>query len=155
MEISDDLLCLFSAEVKEQGDSYVIEVPKREITTGTVQSGGVYRTAMVSTATEAEREEADAKEEAGEANEVENKAKAQETETKRKRDTSGPPVDEGDIREVDIEDIGEQGDGITRVERGFVIIVPETEKGERVTIEITDVKQNVAFGEVKERQTHF
>lgn len=150
MEISDDLLCLFSAEVKEQGGSYVIEVPKREITTDTLQSGEVYRTAMVSAPTEAEaRGEAEAEEAETE------EAEAGETEPKRKRDTSGPPVDEGDIREVDIEDIGEQGDGITRVERGFVIIVPETEKGERVTIEITDVKQNVAFGEVKERQTHF
>lgn len=152
MEISDDLLCLFSAEVKEQDGSYVIEVPKREITTGTLQSGEVYRTAMVSAPTEAEAQgEAETEEEV----EAGEEAEARETEPKRERDTSGPPVDEGDIREVDIEDIGEQGDGITRVERGFVIIVPETEKGERVTIEITDVKQNVAFGEVKERQTHF
>jgi predicted RNA-binding protein with TRAM domain len=78
----------------------------------------------------------------------------EETGTKPEQDTSGPPVDEGEIREVDIENIGEQGDGIARVARGYVIIVPETEKGERVTIEITEVQQNVAFGEVKERQTH-
>jgi predicted RNA-binding protein with TRAM domain len=143
MEISDDLLCLFSAEVEERGDSYVVEVPKREITTGTLRSGEVYRTAMVTAPSESEPEEAEQAE------------KGETSNANQERDASGPPVEEGDIREVDIEDIGEQGDGITRVERGFVIIVPETEKGERVTIEITDVKQNVAFGAVKERQTHF
>jgi predicted RNA-binding protein with TRAM domain len=59
-----------------------------------------------------------------------------------------PPVEEGERREVEIEDIGDQGDGITRVERGFVVIVPETKPGDRVTIEIADVQQNVAFAEV-------
>jgi predicted RNA-binding protein with TRAM domain len=56
---------------------------------------------------------------------------------------------------VEIEDIGEQGDGITRVERGFVVIVPDTEQGERVNIEITDVGENVAFAEVTERVSYY
>ncbi|MEA5409862.1 TRAM domain-containing protein [Haloarculaceae archaeon H-GB2-1] len=33
--------------------------------------------------------------------------------------------------------------------------MPDTEVGERVTIEITDVRENVAFAEVRERQSHF
>ncbi|WP_242493277.1 TRAM domain-containing protein, partial [Haloarcula hispanica] len=66
-----------------------------------------------------------------------------------------PPVEEGEQRTVEIEDIGDQGDGITRVERGFVVIVPDTDVGERVTIEITDVGQNVAFGEVVERLSDY
>ena len=144
MEISDDLLCLFSANVEEQGDSYTLEIPKQEITTGAIQTGEVYRTAILSTSTDADSEEHSSPSETGPEGEVE-----------REQDTSGPPVEEGDIREVDIEDIGEQGDGITRVERGFVVIIPETEQGERVTVKITDVQPNVAFGEVKERQTHF
>jgi predicted RNA-binding protein with TRAM domain len=56
---------------------------------------------------------------------------------------------------VDIEDIGDQGDGVTRVERGFVVIVPDTKQGERVTIEITDVRQNVAFADVIERMDYY
>lgn len=60
-------------------------------------------------------------------------------------------MEEGDIREVEIETVGDQGDGIARVDRGFVVIVPETGPGERVTIEITDVKETVAFGTVTER----
>jgi len=39
-----------------------------------------------------------------------------------------PPVTEGEQRTVEIEDIGDQGDGITRVERGFVVIVSDTEQ---------------------------
>jgi predicted RNA-binding protein with TRAM domain len=73
------------------------------------------------------------------------------TDSQRERTPSAPPVDEGEQRTVEIEDIGNQGDGITRVERGFVVIVPETERGERVTVEITEVAENVAFAEVAER----
>jgi len=68
----------------------------------------------------------------------------------RERAPSTPPVAEGEQRTVEIEDIGDQGDGITRVERGFVVIVPDTEQGERVTIEITNVAKTVAFAEVVE-----
>ena len=66
-----------------------------------------------------------------------------------------PPVEEGETRTVEIENIGDQGDGITRVERGFVVIVPDTEQGERVAIEITDVRENVAFAEVVERVSYY
>jgi predicted RNA-binding protein with TRAM domain len=66
-----------------------------------------------------------------------------------------PPVEEGEQRTVEIETIGEQGDGITRVERGFVVIVPDTEQSERVTIEITDVRETVAFADVVERVSYY
>lgn len=145
MKIADNLLCLFSAQVDEQPDSYVIEIPKQEITNGPLQRGEVYRTAMIATAPDAGTETRSTTPD----------TPTEEADANRERETSGPPVAEGDIREVDIEDIGDQGDGIARVERGYVLIVPETEQGERVTIEITEVRQNVAFGEVKERQTHF
>ena len=61
---------------------------------------------------------------------------------------SQPPVDEGDIREVKIEDIGSQGDGIARVDRGYVVFVSETKPGDRVNIRITETRENVAFAEV-------
>jgi len=72
-----------------------------------------------------------------------------------RRADQGPPVDEGERRTVDIEDIGEKGDGIARVERGYVVIVPDTEQGERVTIEITDVKENLGFAQVVERKAYY
>ena len=66
-------------------------------------------------------------------------------------DRQEPPVDVGEHRIVEITEIGDQGDGLTRVERGFVVIVPETQQGERVRIQIETVKENVAFAEVVER----
>ena len=36
VEISEKLLCLFSTDVSEEEDRYVIEVPRREIETGSV-----------------------------------------------------------------------------------------------------------------------
>jgi predicted RNA-binding protein with TRAM domain len=184
MDVPDNLLCVFSARVEERRDSYVIEVPKHEVTTGDVQPGAVYRTALLATGTEAETEggspvtrtkaDAETRAEVGARTESGTRANTgaraegeTETETGTKseanagasrgrteagpdREPSGPPVEEGEVREVEIEDIGDQGDGIARVERGYVIIVPETDEGDRVTIEITNVRENVGFGKVVE-----
>jgi len=59
-----------------------------------------------------------------------------------------PPVDEGEIREVTIETVGDQGDGIAKVERGYVLIVPGARPGEAPTVEVETVKRNVAFATV-------
>lgn len=133
MELPDDLLCLFSGEAEVTGDAYVIDVPERELTDGVLQEGAVYRVALLG--------QEDSPSESPQMNRV--------------RDASNPPVSLGDERTVDIDAIGEQGDGIARVERGFVVIVPDTEKGERVTIEITDVTETVAFAEVREREAYY
>lgn len=60
------------------------------------------------------------------------------------------PVKEGQTHEVTIESIGEKGDGIAKIE-GYVIIVPNTKKGERVKIKVNAVRGKVSFGEVIER----
>jgi Predicted RNA-binding protein, contains TRAM domain len=59
----------------------------------------------------------------------------------------GPPVEEGEQRDVEIEHLGDQGDGIAKVERGYVVIVPETTTRDRVTVEMQQVRENVAFAE--------
>jgi predicted RNA-binding protein with TRAM domain len=64
-------------------------------------------------------------------------------------------VEVGEQRNVEIEDLGEQGDGITRVERGFVVIVPDTELGERVSVKIESVRDSVAFASVVERLSYY
>jgi predicted RNA-binding protein with TRAM domain len=139
MEISENLECLFSASITEQDGSYVIDIPERELQLGDLQEGETYRVALVSSPTESESREIEGTE----------PAPRQEGESPK------PPVEEGETREVEIEDIGEQGDGITRVERGFVVIVPDTQESERVKIEITDVRQNVAFADVVERLSYY
>jgi predicted RNA-binding protein with TRAM domain len=126
VEISDKLLCLFSAEVTDDGDSYTVEVPKREVERGTVDPGSTYRVALI------ERERSGSSDDGGESTPSEPQ----------------PPVERGETRYVEIEDIGKQGDGIARVERGYVIIVPGADVGERVKVEITEVKSNFAVGEI-------
>jgi predicted RNA-binding protein with TRAM domain len=128
LEISDKLLCLFNAEVREEDDKYIVEVPRREIETGSVDVDEVYRVALIS------REET---------------VETEEGETRTSSEPQ-PPVETGELRYVEIEDIGKQGDGIARVERGYVIIVPGAEIGERVKVEITEVKSNFAVGEIIE-----
>ena len=56
MEISDKLLCLFSAEISEEDDRYVVEVPKREIDTGSVEAGDTYRVVETTDGLALERE---------------------------------------------------------------------------------------------------
>lgn len=136
MDVPDKLRCLFSAQAEQRGGSSVIEIPKREIRRGEIEPGATYRVAVLPSPSDTESEQTD-------------------TEPERPRGPPAPPVESGDTREVEIEDIGEQGDGIARVERGFVVIVPDTELGERVTVEIAEVQQNVAFADVIARQTHF
>ncbi len=59
------------------------------------------------------------------------------------------PVREGDVVEVEIEDVGSEGDGIAKVE-GFTIFVPDTEAGDEVEVRITDVKPRFAFGKKRD-----
>ena len=134
MEVSDQLLCLFTAEVERSGDEYVVSIPRREIETGAVSAGGTYRVALISRAGASETEPSEGTERSGRS------APSQPQ----------PPVEEGEIRYVEIEDLGKQGDGIARVERGYVIIVPGAEVGERVKVEIAEVKSNFGVGEVIE-----
>ncbi|RRJ28887.1 TRAM domain-containing protein [Halocatena pleomorpha] len=126
MEISEKLLCLFSAEVSTNGETYTVEIPRREIETGSVEPGETYRVALISA----------------------DEDRPSSTATSPVSDQPQPPVETGEIRYVEIEDLGKQGDGIARVERGYVIIVPDSEVGERVKVEITEVKPNFAVGEI-------
>ena len=141
MDISDELLALFSATVDEQHDSYIIEIPKREISLGNIHPDEVYRVALLANQTDDDDQSV-----GGATDQVDEVQQDQQT---------GPPVEVGDQRTVEIEDIGDQGDGIARVERGYVIIVPETEQGDQVTIEITDVRENVAFADVVEHHAYY
>ncbi|MFB6360712.1 MAG: TRAM domain-containing protein [Halobacteriales archaeon] len=129
MDGPDPLRCRFNAVIQATEDGYLIEVPSDELEGVTVQPGEVYRVAVL------DRPEAD-------------------TGPDRSRepapDQPQPPVERGEIRYVEIEDLGKQGDGIARVERGYVIIVPDGAVGDREKIEITEVRPNFAVGEIIE-----
>lgn len=133
MQLSDQLLCLFSARVEENGERYVVEIPRQEIDIGDIAADDVYRVAMLPL----------------------NEPTQESLDEPISEAIDGPrdaPVQEGDVRQVTIEDIGDQGDGIARVERGFVIIVPEANEGEDVIVEITNVAENYAIGSIVESE---
>lgn len=127
IELPDRLLSLYTVELEKRNDAYVIEIPSRELQQGDLQRGEIYKVALLLALTS-------------------NK------ESDQTQESLQPPVQKGDVREVEIEAIGQQGDGIAKVERGYVIIVPETEVGDEVTIEITNIAENFALGTVTSDQ---
>lgn len=131
MNISDDLLCLYSASVEHENDSYVLEVPEQEIQNGDLSDDDVYKIALIATSPDGTETTRGSSE------------REQTVESE-----SGPPVDEGDIRKVEIEGLGDQGDGVGKIEGGYVVIVPETELGDTVTAEMKTVRENFAIAEI-------
>lgn len=136
--IPEDLLCLFNSRVEERDDSYVIEVPKTEIEYGEIETQGSYRFGVF------------------ESSSSPSSASGSTTSTRegsRNVDVNGsqaysPPVEEGEIREVTIESLGDDGDGVAKVDGNFVIFVPNTDVDDTVMIRVDDVKKTFAKGEV-------
>lgn len=58
-------------------------------------------------------------------------------------------VDVGEEHVVEIEDLGDEEDGVAYVE-GFVVLVPEAELGERVLVRIQEVSDDFAVADVVE-----
>ncbi|MDY6779581.1 MAG: 23S rRNA (uridine(2552)-2'-O)-methyltransferase [Halobacteria archaeon] len=56
------------------------------------------------------------------------------------------PVEEGDVLTVEIEDTGDEGDGIARID-GYVLFVEEAEEGDEVRVEVNEVMSKYAFCE--------
>ena len=135
VEIPDSLRSVFSATVHEQDGAYVLEVPLGELEHEAITLGETYQVAILDAPATTGRS-------------TQSSERADDTPRRGQRGPPEPPVEEGEIREVSIETVGDQGDGIAKVERGYVVIVPETQPGEQPTIEIDDVRQNVAFASV-------
>jgi len=130
VEIPDSLRSLFTARVEERDGRYVIEVPESEIEHAAATPGETYRVAVLPT---------------GDATQ---QSSTESESLDRDPGPPAPPVDEGEVREVTIESVGDQGDGIAKVERGYVVIVPDARPGDEPTVEIEQVKENVAFARV-------
>jgi len=146
VEITDSLTCLFTAELEPDGDGgYVVSVPKREIEHGTVVPGETYRVAVIDRG----GNEADTDgRSSGSSSASERRPSKANGGSAATTPNSGPPVSEGEVRDVTIETLGDKGDGIAKIERGYVVIVPDAELGDEVTVEITSVRENVSFATV-------
>jgi len=57
------------------------------------------------------------------------------------------PVKVGEELDVNIEAVGEKGDGIAKKD-GFVLFIPNTKEGENVRVKVTRVLKKVGFAEV-------
>jgi predicted RNA-binding protein with TRAM domain len=136
MEIPESLNCLFTAQLAHRNGSYVLEIPEQEVQHGALEENESYRVAIIPTSSQGDGE-VDAAEPTGPPG------------------SHQSPIEPGDTRVVEIESLGDQGDGIARVDHGFVVIVPDTEPSERVRIEIADVRESVAFANVVERLAYY
>ena len=56
------------------------------------------------------------------------------------------PVSTGEELEVDVEDVGDEGDGVAKVD-GYTLFVPGADAGETVEVRVTDVKPRFGFAE--------
>lgn len=147
-DIPDSLRALFTGTVRRREGSYVVEIPAHEVESGGVDVGDRYRVALVEAP-----EWAAETDETGAASHVQTRSAPHQrgpnhTEHAASDQPPEPPVEEGEIRQVEIESVGDQGDGIAKVERGFVVIVPDARPGEHPRVEIENVKQNVAFASI-------
>ena len=136
VEISDSLRSVFSAQIEERDGSYIVDVPASEIEHDALAADETYRVAILksesSTSQKSQEEQ------------------PQSTAQQPTPTSDGPPVDESEIRDVTIETTGDQGDGIAKVERGYVVIVPGGQPGDELSVEIEQVKENVAFASIVE-----
>ena len=62
------------------------------------------------------------------------------------------PVNEGDEHVLEIDDTGEEEDGVAHIE-GFVVLVPDAELGERVRVRIREVSDDFAVADVAESES--
>jgi predicted RNA-binding protein with TRAM domain len=134
-KISDSVQLLFETSVEEEDGQYVVPIPSDLVENGSILTDHSYRVALIGTASNTDEDSAT------EIEQEETAPSVPETHAQ------GPPVEEGEIRTVRIDTLGDQGDGIAKVERGFIVIVPGTKPGDKVEVEITDVKDTVAFAE--------
>lgn len=134
--VPDQLQTLITTELTPQEGTNHIEVPAELIDQDSVEPGKMYQIAILEphSTHSSPSENAD--------------SGSNSTSEESVHTSQNPPVQEGDVQTVTIETLGDQGDGIARVERDYVIIVPNTTPNEEVTIEIHTVQSNVAFATV-------
>lgn len=129
---------VFSEEVLEDGERYVIEIPPSlEGDTG-VHPDETYRIALISDASELIRR----------AGQGDSKEATRAPNTSEPTASRTAPVSTDETLSVTITADGTHGDGVAKVNGGFVIFVPEASVGEEVLVRVTDVKGTYAQAEI-------
>lgn len=171
MATDSDLHCLFTAPVEEQHDSYVIEIPKQEVELGTLAPETLYRIALFQLTAAAPTPQSQPSSQSGpdpqsgsnsrpepqSGSQSGGQSDSRSGKPNREPEfaPSSPPVAEGETRVVEIENIGDKGDGVARIDGGYVVIVSDADVGERLRVEMDQVRENVAFAEIVERLPYY
>ncbi|MFB6167877.1 MAG: TRAM domain-containing protein [Haloferacaceae archaeon] len=141
---ASDPYCLFSARIEERSGDYVVQIPASELDLGALDAGSVYRVGLYPAHDDAgDGQTASSTEERTRPTATGRTASADRADAS----SDGPPVDKGEILELEIEDVGDQGDGIARVGPGYVVFVPDAQVGDNPTVRVTTVRENFAFAE--------
>jgi len=122
----DGLQYLFTEEIEEDGDDFIVQLPQSAMETGTLTDGTTVRVGVF---------DARPATGAGTPSAVESAPD----------EGPQPPVESGDLVKVHIESIGEQGDGVATVAGGYVVMVPDTEVGDELVVEITNATPSTGF----------
>jgi predicted RNA-binding protein with TRAM domain len=160
-------LCLFTGRVEEQNGEYVLTIPEQEIDLGTLQPEetyrvGVYASGSASNKTGEPQQDPTAQrvstpeETRQSATQIQGRDSAQTNSNSGPAETAPdsqpeqPPVSEGEELQVEIESLGEKGDGLAKVGPGYVVFVSDTEIGQQPLVRVTAARENFAFAEVVE-----
>lgn len=134
MQIPDNLSALCTGEIcQSDNNELVIDVPDRELKQSDKTPGDTVRVAILTDDTPRQS-----------GNDRSGSSTSRTGSRSRQKASDPKPVDEGDIVEVEITSIGEEGDGIGKVGNGFVVIVPGVSVGDVVETEIEQVNQSFA-----------
>lgn len=162
-------LCLFTGRVESRDGEYVLTIPEQEVELGTLEPGDTYRVGVypgISTsstttddrhATGTDRDASNTRSDGEQAPSTTTRDSLRSASpntasppTSTDRTPDQPPVTEGETLRVQIEDVGDQGDGLARVGPGYVVFVPDTEIGQQPLVRVTTVRENFAFAEIVE-----
>lgn len=138
VEISDSLRTLFTGVVEERDGEYVVVVPSSEVEHGELTSEETYRVGLVGVGGDDKVSSEDSHVSEG------------RTQGRESVNSDQPPVVEGETYQVEIESMGDQGDGVAYVD-GFVVMVSDVKIGERVVVKVETVLESVAFADVVKR----
>lgn len=132
-EDTDAVACRYTAQVDTDSDGYHIPVPDAEVEFGPLSTNGAYRVTIEHVDGQSQREGGD--------------HRADQAQTATEEPGGQAPVREGERLNVEIEDLGQQGDGIARVGPGYVLIVPGSDIDDQLTVEVQQVTPSFGFAE--------
>jgi len=138
VEISDSLRALFTGVVEERDGEYVVPIPLSEVEQGDLSVGEAHRVGLIEV------------EETTDVESTQPQTGERDSQAKQPADPDQQPVVEGETYEVEIQSLGEKGDGIAYVD-GFVLMVSDVDIGERVVVRVETVLESVAFADVVKR----